>query len=447
MRRPHWSELHDDLVALHRAALAAADPAAAVERTLRVSGDRLIAGDDVVPLYRSAKVWLIALGKAAVGMAGAAASALGPRLAGGVIAHPHGARLPESPPAGCRLFAAGHPLPDEGSVRAGDAALEMLGLAAERDIVLVLVSGGGSALFESLRAGIRLSDLRDVTEALLREGADIVEMNTVRRALSRVKGGGLALAAGNSLVLTLILSDVVGDRLETIASGPTIESPTGPREAVEVLLRRGLADRFPHVLVALRDSEKAHARDRTSRPRIARIVGSNRLAAEALCEEARARGFDSLFLTDRMQGEAREVGRLAGGIACGMEETGRPLRPPSCVVLGGETTVTVRGQGRGGRNLELALAAATSLEGCQRTAVFSFATDGVDGSSRAAGAIARGDTLARATSLGWSAHRAFADSDSEALFDALGDLWITGPSGTNVNDIVVLLAYPPEATR
>jgi hydroxypyruvate reductase len=243
-------------------------------------------------------------------------------------------------------------------------------------------------------------------------------------------------------VVTLILSDVIGDPLAAIASGPTIDSPTGPRQALEILERRGLDGRFPLLARTLR--EPAGDPRIAGHPgwRSAQIVGSNRIAAEALCAEAERRGFHALLFTDRMQGEAREIGRLVGGLARGIAETGRPLTVPSCLVLGGETTVTVRENGCGGRNLELALGAALTLDGCPHAAVFSFATDGLDGSSRAAGAIAAGDTLERAAARGLSAHDALARNDTEPFFAALGDLWVTGPTGTNVNDLTVALAYP-----
>jgi len=233
--KPEWSRLRQDLDALHRAALAAADPAAAVRRVLRLEDERVFVGDDEFRLEPAARVWLVALGKASCGMARAAVKTLGSRLAGGVVAHPHGADAGGTWPPGLRRFAAGHPLPDEGSLDAGGAALEMLRDATGRDLVLVLVSGGGSALFESLRPGVALADLRRVTEALQHAGGDIVELNVVRRALSRVKGGGLSRAAGPARVAALLLSDVIGDPPEAIASGPTIESPTGPRHALEVL--------------------------------------------------------------------------------------------------------------------------------------------------------------------------------------------------------------------
>ena len=439
---PDWTRTREDLAALHGAALAAADPAAAVSRALHIGRERLLAGGHALDLERSSRVWLLALGKASRGMARAAVATLGSRIAAGVVAHPHRAAPEEEWPRGIRPFAAGHPLPDEGSLRAGEAALEMLRETGPRDVVLLLVSGGGSALFESLRPGVTLAELRAVTEALQHAGADIVELNTVRRAFSRIKGGGLARAAAPARVVALLLSDVIGDRPEAIASGPAVESPTGPRDALDVLDRRALSGSFPALADALRAAEGiASDAERHPAP-VTAIVGSNRIAAEALRAEAEARGFRALLLTDRLQGEAREVGRVVGGLARGMRESGLPLAPPACLVLGGETTVTVRGGGRGGRNLELALGAALVLEGCPRTAVFSFATDGLDGSSAAAGAVATGETLARAAALGLSPRGALDGNDTEPFFQALGDLWITGSSGTNVNDLSVALAYP-----
>ena len=439
---PEWQSLRDDLTALHGAALAAADPVAAVRRALRTEGERLLSGSHTVKLEQSSRVWLIAFGKASCGMARAAIEALGPRLTAGVVAHPHGIEPQADWPPAVRCFAAGHPLPDDGSLRAGEAALTMLRHARRGDVAVVLASGGGSALFESLRAGVTLADLRGVTEALQHAGADIMELNTVRRSLSRIKGGGLARASSPARVVTLLLSDVISDAIETIASGPTVDSSTGPQEALDVLERRCLAEPFPAVAAALREGVLAGASASPATERFTQVVASNRIAGSALCAEAEARGFRTLLLTDRLQGEAREAGRIVGGVARGMSEGQVPLPAPACVVLGGETTVTVRGNGRGGRNLELALGAALALDGCRHAAVFSFATDGVDGSSKAAGAVARGDTIARAKRLGLSAHAALTDNDTEPFFTALDDLWITGPSGTNVNDLVVALAYP-----
>jgi hydroxypyruvate reductase len=443
MPTPNWSNLRADLAALQQAALAAADPERAVERALAWRDGVLAIGPDPLPLSPSAAVRLVAFGKAAPGMARAAFGLLGERIVEAVVAHPRALEPGLAPRPGLRIFAASHPTPDAGSLAAGAAALELAARAEPGDLVLVLVSGGGSALFEALRPGVTLEDLAGVTLALQHAGADIVELNTVRRALSRVKGGGLARAAGRATVAALLLSDVMGDPPAAIASGPTVPSPTGPADALAVLERRGLVAGFPAVAAALGSAgaESPAGAPAAQGPRLVRIVGSNRIAARALCDEAAARGFTVALWTDRLQGEAREVGRLLGGIARGVREGGIPLAAPACLVLGGETTVTVRGRGQGGRNLELALGAALTLDGCAHAAVFSFATDGMDGSSGAAGAVVTGDTLARAAALGLSAGAAFAASDTAPFFRALDDLVVTGPSGTNVNDLAVVLVY------
>jgi hydroxypyruvate reductase len=442
MSGPRWAALRSDLWTLHRAALDAADPVRAVAASLRLEADRLVVGTDSIALPAPARAWLVAFGKAAPGMARAAIAALGDRVAGGVVVFPRGSGAGGGWPAGIALVAAGHPLPDEGSLSAGEAVLEQVGRARAGDVVVVLVSGGGSALLEAPRQGVTLVELQRVTHALQRSGADIVELNTVRRALSRIKGGGLARAAGSAHVATLALSDVVGDPLGAIASGPTVPSDTGPEDALAVLAARGLERDFGTLVVALGAAAAAPRPEAPPGARIVRVVGSNRASGAAVRAAAEVLGFRALLLTDRLTGEARDAGRLLGGIARGIRDAGLPFPPPACLVVGGETTVTVRGEGRGGRTLELALGAAPMLAGCPRTALFAFATDGLDGSSGAAGAVVTGDTVARSRVLGLSPARALETSDSAAFFEALGDLWVTGPSGTNVNDLVVLLAYP-----
>lgn len=440
---PAWSRHREDLLALHAAALAAADPAAAVERALRCEPEALHVAGRALALAPATRAWIVAFGKAAPGMTRAALARLGDRVAGGVIAHPHSATRDPALPPSIVSFAAGHPLPDEGSLAAGEAALDLLARVPEGDVVVVLVSGGGSALFEALRPGVTLADLRALTGDLQRAGADIVELNTVRRGLSRIKGGGLARAAGGARLVALLLSDVIGDRVEAIASGPTVESPTTPADALAVLARRGLAARHGAAAATLEAATRESASPIAAGERIVHLVGTNRLAADALCAAARERGFATLLLTDRLAGEAREAGAVVGHVARGLSTSALPLAPPACLVLGGETTVTVRGEGRGkgGRNLELALGAARSLAGAPRTVLLSFATDGWDGSSGAAGALVTGETMARAGELGLSADAALAASDTAPFFEALGDLWTPGPSGTNVNDLVVVLAY------
>ncbi|HSM50510.1 MAG TPA: DUF4147 domain-containing protein [Thermoanaerobaculia bacterium] len=475
MRNPCWQELHEDLRALHGAALAAADPSAAVRRAL--GGDPFVAKDGWVG--EGGRILLVAVGKASVGMARAACEVLGERVAAGVVVHPDGGPGAgrKAWPPGVVALGAGHPLPDEGSLAAGEGVARLLAGARESDRVLVLLSGGASALLERLRPGVSLAELRALTLALQRAGCDIESLNTVRRALSTLKGGGLARLAAPARVVTLALSDVVGDAPEAIGSGPTVPSPTGATEALAVLERAGVVSQVPRVAAVLREAVKGlgeapplvaaaapggrplrvaagegrPARGPEGRP--ARgpaatgwgeywIVGSNRMAAEAVAAEAARCGFDARVVSTELCGEARAAGAALARAALDARAT-RPL----CLVWGGETTVTVRGPGRGGRNQELALGATRVLAGHGRIAILSFATDGVDGPTEAAGALATGDTLARAATLGLSADQALAANDSEPFFRALGDLWITGPTGTNVNDLAVALVFPTGETE
>jgi hydroxypyruvate reductase len=445
LHSPSWTNLHADLVALHAAALAAADPEAAVRRALAIEGDEVNLAGERVRLTASSRISLVAAGKASRRMAAAAVDVLRERLSGGVVVHPYDP--PDSPGAppprrdGLLRIAASHPVPDENSLRAGAEALHLVEGSRPDDLLLVLLSGGASSLLESLRPPFSLPELRRITAALQRAGADVVELNIVRRAVSRIKGGGLARAASPARVATLALSDVLGDLPEAIGSGPTVDSPTGAAEAMHVLERFGVASIVP-TFEAGRGAPFGEGDAAAPAPAIHRIVASNRQAAEAVARAASERGFDARLMTTFLQGEAREVGRALGGFAVGAATTGIPAGAPACLIFGGETTVTVTGKGRGGRNHELALGAAQVLAGTPRAAILSFATDGVDGSSDAAGALATGDTLARASALGLSAHRALADSDSDAFFRALGDQFTSGPTGTNVNDLVIALVYP-----
>jgi hydroxypyruvate reductase len=402
-------------------------------------------GDESFALSRGARLVVIAAGKAAARMARAALALLETHAPVGLVIEPHGclealgARAPW-PSSWVRLTAS-HPLPDQDSLAAGEAVSNLLSGLRPEDVALVLLSGGASALLERLRPGVTLEDLRRVTSALQRAGADVRQLNVVRRALSALKGGGLARLAAPARVVTLAISDVVGDAPEAIASGPTVPSPTGPSEALRVLERRGVAVEVPELMTLLTRAAQA-ARPEEPPPGLFRIVASNRMATEAVCAAAAERGFRSQVSSGFLQGEAREVGLVIGGCGASMRAHGLPLAPPACLVFGGETTVTVRGRGRGGRNLELALGAARALDGVARSAVLSFATDGIDGSSQAAGAVVTGETLVRAGHLGLSVDAALADNDSESFFRSLGDLWESGATGTNVNDIAVTLTYP-----
>ena len=425
--------------------MAAADPGDAVNRALKVRGEILSFAGEEFRLRPRARLCLIAAGKASRGMTAAALELLAERVTGGLVVHPYDApRAGREPPGlfpGVTMIAAAHPLPDENSLAAGAAVRRLLADTDPEDLVLVLLSGGASSLLESLPPGLTLDSLRRATSALQLAGADITELNTLRRALSLIKGGGLARWAMPARVVTLALSDVLGDSAAAIGSGPTVPSPTGPGDALDLLERIGVAGQVPDVVAALRAASAATP-EAPAPAGVFRVVASNLQAAEAVAGAARERGFASQVMTTFLQGEAREVGRMVGGCAASVAAQAIPFGAPACLIFGGETTVTVRGPGRGGRNQELALGAALALAGRARAAVLSFATDGVDGSSGAAGAVVTGDTLARAAALGLSPHRALADNDSESFFRALGDSWNGGASGTNVNDLAIALVYP-----
>jgi glycerate 2-kinase len=411
---------------------------------LRIQGGRLIAGGQSYALGRG-RLLVLAAGKAAPAMAAAAEAVLGPRLTGGVAV----GRAAGPPLRRVRLLLAGHPLPDARGVEAAAAVETLVGGLTEDDIVLVLLSGGASALLPAPVEGVSLADKAAVTSQLMRSGAGISELNTVRKHLSRLKGGGLARAASPARVVALALSDVVGDDLSTIASGPTVPDPTTYADALRVLAERGVRDGIP--AAALRHLE-AGARgevpetpkpgDRAFRRVRTRIIGSNRISVAAAAREARRQGLRPVVLTTSLEGEAREVARALLAILRECVDSGHPAEPPLCLLAGGETTVTVRGEGRGGRNQEIAVVAAAALSSFPVEAVVAtLATDGIDGASDAAGGVADRTSVARAAALGLAPPAAFlAASDSTGFLAPLGDLIVTGPTGTNVVDLAVLLA-------
>jgi glycerate 2-kinase len=423
--------------ALQQAALAAVEPAAAVHRYVQREGDALIVADRRYDLRDYERVFVVGGGKAAVPMATAVADTLANRLTAGTVVtkYGHGRTQQHKPQSTVGSIEAGHPLPDENSVRGAQAVADMACQATERDLVICLLSGGGSALLTLPVPGLTLADLQALTDALLRSGATINELNTVRKHWSRVKGGRLARLVAPATLVTLVLSDVVGDPLDVIASGPTVPDPTTVADAQAVLKRHGIrTGRAVPFQETPKPGDPAFERVQHV------VVGSNRLAAVAAVEQARQLGFGALLLSTYVEGEAREVARVAAALAKGMRDHGDPLSPPACLVWGGETTVTIRGEGKGGRNQELALATALALDGWPGVLVMALATDGTDGPTDAAGAIATGETVARAQALGLDPQAALDANDSYPFFEALGDLILTGPTGTNVNDLLFVLA-------
>jgi hydroxypyruvate reductase len=428
---------------LQRAALEGVDPAAAVNRHLQRKGAKINIAGTRYDLDAYERVFVVGGGKATVALATAVAGVLGDFLTSGIGVTKYGHAAPARPsvrpataPALDRIevIEAGHPVPDHNSVRGARAIVDLASQATERDLIICLISGGGSALLTLPVPGLELAELQSMTEAMLRSGATIGELNTVRKHWSQIKGGGLARVAAPATVITLILSDVVGDPLDVIASGPTVADPTTVADAEAVLGRYGIAPPLP---VPFRESPKPG--DAAFKRVLNVVIGSNRLAAVAAADKARELGYAALLLGTYVEGEAREVAKVAAGLAKGIRMHGDPMPPSACLIWGGETTVTVHGAGIGGRNTELALSAAVALEGWPGILLMALATDGTDGPTDAAGAIVTGETVARARALGLDPLAALAENDSYTFFNSLGDLIRTGPTGTNVNDLLFIL--------
>jgi hydroxypyruvate reductase len=444
------------------------------------SGDILRIGEHGFCLSEFDRIVVVGGGKAGTPMAAAIHEILGERISAGTVNVKYGhtagagawrvrfehrpgapgetnmepARLPARAETGPILIVeAGHPVPDAaGLAGAGRIAALLQGLS-ERDLVIVLISGGGSALLPLPADTISLADYQGLTSLLLRCGADITEVNAVRKHCSRLQGGQLARLAAPAQVVALILSDVVGTPLDAIASGPTVPDRSSFADAGHILERYRIAEQAPAaVREYLRRGVAGLIPDtpKPGDPLFARVnnvvIGDNASAGRAAVAEAKRLGCSAALLTTFLQGEAREVGRVVAGLAQGIASGQSDFAPPVCLVLGGETTVTIGGPGTGGRNQELALAAAIALEGYPlpsdiEVAVVSLGTDGSDGPTGAAGGIAASDSIARAKALGLDARAALANNDSYPFLGALGDLIVTGPTQTNVNDLVFMFCW------
>jgi hydroxypyruvate reductase len=433
------ASLRRQALRIFQAALQAAAPAGAVLHHVRVYGDSLIAGRQRYRLKTFRNIYIIGAGKASIGMAQAMVRLLGRRISAGWInvQRGHTAALPR-----IELNEGGHPVPDGRGEQGAQHIAQIASAAGPEDLIVCLISGGASALLPLPAPPVTLAQKQETTRLLLKCGANIHELNCVRKHISRLKGGQLARLAYPATVLTLILSDVIGDDPDVIGSGPTAPDRSTFAEARAILKKYRIVGQVP---ASVRERLNSTA-DETPKPgdpvfeKVQNlIVGSNRLAVDAALRQARSFGFHTLLLSSSLQGEAREVARVHAAIAREMRETGRPLKPPACLISGGETTVTVAGNGRGGRNQEFALAAALDIAGCDEVVILSAGTDGTDGPTDAAGAIAAGTTLARAQVRGLNGAASLANNDSYHFFETLGDLIRTGPTGTNVADIQVVL--------
>ncbi|MFZ5584780.1 MAG: glycerate kinase type-2 family protein [Thermodesulfobacteriota bacterium] len=438
-------KLRQDADSILRSSLQAVDPYVAVKAALSLTGDRLRVGGRSLDLTRYDRIIAVGAGKAGAPMAQALEDVLGGRLKAGrvVVKDEHTA-----PTRVVELYEASHPVPDERGVAAGHKLAELLKAHADpRTLVFCLLSGGGSALMVAPAEGVSLADKQATTRLLLACGADIGEINAIRKHLSQLKGGNLARLAHPAQVVSLIVSDVVGDRLDVIASGPTVGDNSTWADVAAILDRYQIRDQAPEpvrrrlaagLAGKIPDTPKPGQADLTGVVNL--VVASNFQALEAAAAEARRLGYAPLILSSSIEGETKDVARLHAALAQEVRRSGHPLPAPCCLISGGETTVNL-GQdfGQGGRNQEFALAAALDIKDLPGVLVLSAGTDGTDGPTDAAGALADGQTIARGLAQGLKALDHLDRHDAYPYFKALGDLIVTGPTRTNVMDVRLVL--------
>jgi hydroxypyruvate reductase len=428
---------------IFQAALKAVDPVEAILRHVKRVDDGLQIGEHRFAFKDYDRILVVGAGKAGAPMARALEDLLGDNIADGVIVVKEGHGLPLEH---VRIHEASHPVPDERGIRGAEEILSLVKGAGERDLVLCLISGGGSALLVAPAEGVTLEDKQEVTRLLLACGANIHEINTIRKHLSRAKGGGLARFAYPATVVSLILSDVIGDDLNVIASGPAVPDTSTFEDARRVLKKYDIWDRVPASVQSR--IQRGLVGDIEETPKVGdavfqkcytELVGTNIQALKAAGQQAEQLGYQTLILSSTVEGEAREVAKVLTAIAKEVRDSGNPLSAPACILCGGETTVTIRGDGKGGRNQEFALAAALGLEGIDNIVVLAGGTDGNDGPTDAAGAMADGRTLARARAKDLDPLDYLRRNDSYHFFQSLEDLVITGPTRTNVMDVYMIL--------
>jgi hydroxypyruvate reductase len=403
------AKIRQDALAIFDAALKAADP-------------RAVCRDWAAHSFQAptGRVFVVGAGKASAAMAQGLEEVLGSNIAAGLINVKYGHIAPLQR---IELNECGHPIPDENGVRGARRIAEIAQQATDGDLLICLISGGASALLPYPAGDLTLEEKQEVTRRLLACGANIHEINTVRKHLSAIKGGQLAAMAQPAKVVTLILSDVIGDNLDVIGSGPTAPDSSSVADAQAVLARYGIETA---AVRALHETPKSSAAENI-------VIGSNRQALAAAADRARELGYNTLMLASTIEGETRDVARMHAAIAREIGASGNPIAPPACIVSGGETTVTIRGKGKGGRNLEFALAAAIDIAGLSHTLILSAGTDGTDGPTDAAGAMADGETADD------EALTYLTNNDSYHYFERRGGLIVTGPTNTNVMDIHLVL--------
>jgi len=445
MPEPHFLDtLRSDAAAILAACLEAADPEMAVRRFLEIRGDRLVVDRDVsLDLSNCGRIVVVGAGKASAAMARAVEDLLGDRISGGVVSvkYDHGVPLEK-----IEVVEAGHPLPDESGECAARKIIDLLKPLNEKDLVISCISGGGSALLPAVPEGITLREKQELTQQLLSVGADIHEMNAVRKHLSQTKGGNLMRFAYPAFVVNLMLSDVVGDDPDTIASGPFVPDRSTFGDVSDILRKYSLADRVSERVRRRIDRGAGSGAEETPKqgdPIFERvrniIVGSNIRSLEAGKEKAAELGYHAVILSSTMEGDTTGAALFHAAVGREIRSTRNPVHPPACVLTGGETTVVMKGRGKGGRNQHFALSLVRKAAEIPDSLFVSAGTDGTDGPTDAAGAQVDTDTLARAEALGLNPDTFLANNDAYHFFEPLGDLIITGPTRTNVMDVRIIL--------
>lgn len=436
-----------DIREIFESAVGAVEPKRVVRRSVRLtdgpSGVKLLISDREYNLLEYQAIYVVGAGKAASSMARSMEEILGERINKGMVNVKYGHREKLDI---IGINEAGHPIPDEAGLKGTRDILKLVQGLTSRDLVICLISGGGSALMPLPCEGITLGEKQDTTKLLLECGVTINEINTLRKHISQIKGGRLARAVYPATLISLILSDVIGDRLDIIGSGPTVPDESTFDDCLKIIERYGLREKMPaSVLIHLRDGSEGKLEE-TPKPGDAAfnktqsfIIGNNLLAINEARNKSEEMGYNPLILSTSIEGETREVAKVHAAIAKEVLSSGNPVKRPACIISGGETTVTIQGKGLGGRNQEFVLAAAMEIDGLEEVTVLSGGTDGTDGPTDAAGAIADGDTIRRAKKLKMDSYSYLKNNDSYHFFQKLDDLLLTGPTNTNVMDLRLMI--------
>ena len=443
MVRKEISAMRDDAKKIFMAGLKAVEPGEAVRRYCSLEGEKLRVNDKTYDLSQIDSIFVLGAGKAGAPMAKALEEILGARIKAGVVnvKYGHLAELEK-----VRINEAGHPVPDQKGIEGTKSILDLAKRANKSDLVLCVISGGGSALLPMPVEEVSLEEKQETTKILLECGATIHEINAVRKHISRIKGGGLARAVYPATLISLILSDVIGDNLDVIASGPTVPDSSTFQDCLSIFDRYGIREKVPaSVLEYIQKGAKGKVPET---PKLGEpvfentqnlIVGSNLQCVLAAQKKALALGYNTLILSTMIEGETKDVAKVHAAIAKEIKSTGNPIKVPACVLSGGETTVTIKGKGLGGRNQEFVLATGLDLDGWDQIVALSAGTDGTDGPTDAAGAIADGTMVQKAKKKGLDPWDYLVNNDSYHFFEKMDDLLKTGPTNTNVMDLRIIL--------